>query len=323
MVDVVCYRKMRAVPLVAVTALLAAACGPVTERPEESFSVRLLTTQSVSERWDRAAERGLGRVAAELGADVAHVHIDEPAHERNLLVDQGRAGIDLVFYVGGYSETVLYSVADAFPKTVFVLLPGRVHAENVAGIRFLPEEVGYLAGAVAGSLSPDGRLGLLRGGGQPWLESLEEGFVAGFKSRWRRTRVTVAEGADGVWELSSAGVLLSLYAADWADPEVLAAAHNAGLQLVVTHPEFLDGTSDTVVAAVDFDVPEAMLRVSREVRDHTFKGRVFAFDLGSGVLDVVINPALAPDIRPVAEEALEEARAEITAGLVEFDGLGL
>jgi len=41
------------------------------------------------------------------------------------------------------------------------------------------------------------------------------------------------------------------------------------------------------------------------------------------VLDVVVNPALAPDTRTVAEEALEEARAEITAGLVEFDGLGL
>ena len=309
--------------MVAVIAILAAACGPDTKHTDESFSVRVLTTRSVSERWERAAEQGLGRVATELGADVAQVRIEEPAHERNLLADQGRAGINLAFCVGGFSDTMLYSVANAFPNTAFVLLPGRVHGENVAGIRFLPEEVGYLAGAVAGALSPDGRLGLLRGGGQPWLEPLEEGYMAGFKSRWRRTKVTVGEGADGVWELSSAGVLLSLYSADGADPEVLAAAHNAGIQLVVTHPEFLDAASDTVVAAIDFDVAEAMLRVTREVRDHTFKGRVFTFDLGSGVLDVVINPALAPDIRSVAEEALEEARAEITAGLVEFDGLGL
>jgi len=323
MVDVVCYRKMRVVPLLVAIALLAAACGRDPVPPDEGFSVRVLTTQSVSERWVRAAEQGLGRVAAELGADVAQVHIDEPAHERNLLADQGRAGINLVFCVGGYSEKTLYSVANAFPNTAYVLLPGRVHAENVGGIRFLPEEVGYLAGAVAGALSPDGRLGLLRGGGQPWLEPLEEGYVAGFKSRWRRTKVTVAEGAEGAWELSSAGVLLSLYAADGADPEVLAAAHNAGVQLVVTHPEFLERAEDTVVAAVDIDVAEAMMRVAREVRDHTFKGRVFAFDLGSGVLDVVINPALAPDTHAVALEALEEARAEITAGLVEFDGLGL
>jgi hypothetical protein len=66
-----------------------------------------------------------------------------------------------------------------------------------------------------------------------------------------------------------------------------------------------------------------MLRVAREVRDGTFEGRVFAFDLGSGVLDVVINPNLAPDSLAAAGEALEEARAEITAGLVEFDELGL
>jgi basic membrane lipoprotein Med (substrate-binding protein (PBP1-ABC) superfamily) len=315
--------RVRVVSIVAMLVLLTTSCGRDTQPPNTSFSVRMLTARTISGRWERAAERGLGRIAAELDADVGRVRIDDPADERKVLAEQGRAGISLVFFIGGYSETTLYSVATAFPNTVFVILPGRARAENVAGIRFLPEEVGYLAGAVAGALNPDGKLGLLRGDGQPWLEPLEEGYVAGFKSRWRRAKVKVGEGPDGAWELSSAGVLLSLYAADRADPEVLAAAHNAGLRLVVTDPELLDVASDTVVAAVDFDVAEAMLRVTREVRDHTFEGRVFAFDLGSGVLDVVVNPALAPDTRTVAEEALEEARAEITAGLVEFDGLGL
>ena len=283
----------------------------------------MLTASKISGRWEREAERGLGRIASELGADVAPVPNDGPADDRERLVEQGRAGISLVFCVGGCSETTLYSVASEFPNTVFVMLPGRARAENVAGISFLPEEVGYLAGAVAGALNPDGQLGLLRGDGQPWLEPLEEGYVAGFRSRWRRAKVRVGEGPDGAWELGSAGVLLSLYAADRTDPEVLAAAHNAGVQLVVTDPELIDVASDTVVAAIDFDVAEAMLRVAREVRDHAFKGRVFAFDLGSGVLDVVINPALAPENRAVAKEALEVARAEITAGLVEFDELGL
>jgi len=323
MVEVVRNKTFTAVSCVAMLVLLTTSCGRETQAPITNFSVRMLTTRSISERWERAAERGLGRIEAELDADVARVRIDDPANERERLAEQGRAGISLVFCVGGYSETTLYSVATAFPNTVFVMLPGQVRAENVAGIRFLPEEVGYLAGAVAGALNPDRQLGLLRGDGQPWLEPLEDGYVAGFKSRWRRAKVKVGEGPDGAWELSSAGILLSLYAADHTDPEVLAAAHNAGLRLVVTDPELLDVASDTVVAAVDFDVAEAMLRVSREVHDRTFEGRVFAFDLGSGVLDVVVNPALAPDTRAVAEEALEEARAEITAGLVEFDGLGL
>ncbi len=304
-------------------AVLGTSCGRDARPPDPGFSVRVLTARTISGRWERAAERGLGRIATELNADVAMVRLDELADERERLSEQGRAGVNLVFCVGGYSETTLYSVATDFPNTVFVMLPGQARAENVAGIRFLPEEAGYLAGAVAGALNPDGQLGLLRGDGQPWLESLEEGYVAGFKSRWQRVNLRVEEGPDGAWELGSAGVLLSLYAADRADPEVLAAAHNAGVRLVVTDPELLDAESDTVVAAVNFDVAEAMLRVAREVRDNTFVGRVFAFDLGSGVLDVVVNPALAPDSRAVAEEALEEARAEITAGLVEFDGLGL
>lgn len=314
---------LKLVFVVAMLMSLTTSCGRNSRPPETSFSVRILTAQTVSERWERAAERGLRRISAELEADVARIRTDDPEDERAALAEQGRAGINLVFCVGAHSEATLYSVATEFPSTVFVMLPGQARAENLAGIKFLPEEVGYLAGAVAGALSPDGRLGLLRGDGQSWLEPLEEGYVAGFKSRWRRANVTVGEGPDGAWELSSAGVLLSLYAADRADPEVLAAAHNAGLRLVVTDPELLDVEGNTVVAAVDFDFAEAMLRVTREVRDHNFRGRVFAFDLGSGVLDVVINPALAPDTRSAAEEALGEARAEITAGLVEFDGLGL
>jgi basic membrane lipoprotein Med (substrate-binding protein (PBP1-ABC) superfamily) len=323
MVWIVRNQALKLAAAAVILALLVTSCGRDEQPADTGFSVRMLTVRTISGRWERAAERGLGRIAAELDADVARVRVDDPSDERRLLAEQGRAGVDLVFCVGGTSESALYAVANEFPNTVFVQLPGHARAANVAGIRFLPEEVGYLAGAVAGALGPDRRLGLLHGSGQPWLEPLEEGFVAGFKSRWRRPRVEVAEGAEGVWQLSSAGVVTTLYAADIADPEVLAAAHDAGLQLVVTDPGLIEVAAHTVAAAIDVDVAEAMLRVSREVNDRSFAGREFAFDLGSGVLDVVINPELAPDDLAAANEALEEARAEITAGLVEFDGLGL
>jgi len=323
MVKVVRIKSFKVVSIVATLALLTTTCGRDVRTPDTRFSVRLLTDRTISGQLERAAERGSARIAAELGADVARVRFDDPAEGRQVLAELGRAEISLVFCIGGYTETILYSVATAYPKTVFVMLPGRARAKNVAGITFLPEEVGYLAGAVAGALSPGPQLGILRGDGQPWLDPLEEGYVAGFRSRWRQAKPKVGEGPDGAWELSSAGVLIALYSADRANPEVLAAAHNAGIRLVTTDPELIDTESDTVVAAVDFDVPEAIMRVTREVRDHTFRGRIFAFDLGSGVLDIVVNPALAPDTHAIAEEALEGARAEITAGLVEFDGLGL
>lgn len=294
------------------------------EDPEaDPFSVQLLSSRAVSDRWERAAERGLARIADELDADVSQVRVEDPEDARALLDGQRGSGVDLVFGVGAGVQKLLHAEAPVHPKTVFVLLPGELHADNVGGIQFLPEEAGYIAGAVAGAISPNRRVGLLRGEGQPWLNQLEEGFLAGFRSRQRRSVVETAEGREGPASLHEAGVKIALYTCDHAEPEVLDAARDAGLLLVGTDLAQMVARPETVVAAIDVDVAEAMLRVAREVRDRTFSGRVFAFDLGSGVLDVAVSTTLETEKRSAAQNALDEARSEVTAGLVEFDELGL
>jgi len=309
--------------LAVLTAVLLTACAREERPTAEVFTVRMLTSHSLSGRWERAAEKGLGLIASEFDAEIGRLRVDDPAGARTRLAEQGRAGVNLVFCVGACSERLLYTEAPAWPKTVFMMLPGNVSARNVGGIRFLPEEVGYLAGAVVGSMASGNRVGLLRGEGQPWLDVLEEGFVAGFRARRRRAVVEMADGPHGIQELSSLGIDIALYACDRADPAVLEAAREAGMLLVATDPEMIDAEPDLVMLAVDVNVPEAMLRVAREVRDGTFAGRVYSFDLGSGVLDVRVNQDLEPEMLRSAAEALELARSEVTAGLVEFDELGL
>lgn len=305
------------------TTLFLSSCAPEAPPTAKPFTVRMLTSHSLSGRWEKAAERGLGLIASELDAEVSRLRVDGPNGARTRLAAQGHAGVDLVFCVGACSERLLYTEAAAWPRTVFMMLPGSVSAKNVGGIRFLPEEVGYLAGAVVSAIAPDHRVGLIRGEGQPWLEVLEEGFVAGVRARHRRAVVETADGSNGVQELSSLGIGVALYACDRADPAVLAAARDAGILLVATDPEMVAAEPDLVVAAIVVDVPEAMLRVAREVRDGAFVGRVYSFDLGSGVLDVRVNRRLEPEMLASVSEALEMARSEVTAGLVEFDELGL
>jgi len=117
---------------------------------------------------------------------------------------------------------------------------------------------------------------------------------------------------------------VALYSTDQVDPQTLAAAHDAGLFLIGADPSLLDTEPDFVIAAVDVDVAEAMLRVAREVYDRTFTGKVYAFDLGSGVLDVRLNPGIATAGRDTdLRKALERARSEITAGWVEIEELGI
>ena len=302
---------------------LIVACTPEESKAPPQFSVRLLTSPNLSGRWEAAAEQGLGLIAAELAADVARHRVDKDAESwQRHLAAEGRNGVDLVFCVGGDIERALYAEAGAFPETVFVLLPGRARAANVAGIEFLPDGAGYLAGVVADTVSTTRRAGVLRGTGRPWLQALERGFEAGFRDHQRRAVVEPAQGVEGVWGFNVTDVGVALYATDEPKTEVLDAAQNAGLRLIVTDPELLRLGPEVVVAAVDLDVPEAMLRVAREVRDGFFVGQVYSFDLGSGVLDVVLNPGLDLAVLKTANEALESARAEVTAGLIDLDHLG-
>jgi basic membrane protein A len=304
--------------------IVGLSCGPPKPPADRGFSVRLVTSVALSGRWERAAERGLGLIAAELDADIARSRASGTTDQREHLRSLAADGIDLIFCVGPDVESLIYTEAAAFPNTDFIIIPGEIEADNVGSVAFMPEEAGYLAGAVAASTTERPTVGLLRGAGRPWLERLESGFGAGFRAGHGDAEVLTARGKDGPWQLVAAGVEVALYSSDHIEPEVLAAAHDAGLDLIGADPELLRSEPDFVIAAVDVDVAEAMLRVAREVHDHTFTGKVYAFDLGSGVVDLRLNPGLTElDEGGGIREALERARSEITAGWVEIEELGI
>lgn len=304
-------------------ALLMATCDRREQTAINGFTVRTISSEDLAGRWDRAAQMGLVRIGEELGADVEAFRVIDSNDARARLLAVGREPADLVFCTGSLFEKSLYTEAAAFPGTIFVLLPGRVRGGNLAGIQFLPEEAGYLAGAVAGVVASGKRAGVLRGEGQAWLEALEEGFAAGFHAHRNRTEVITVHGVDGAASLAAAGVEVALYATDFADPEILAAARSAGLKLVATDRGLMSSNPDLIVAAVEIDVAEAMVRVAREVRDGAFSSKIFAFDLGSGVVDVILSDGLSEETLEGAGTALADARAEVTAGYVAFDELGL
>jgi len=312
-----------AVVLVLLPSLFMSSCHQDEQHPTNSFTVRAISVHGAPSRWDFAVQQGLVRIGEELGGGVESLRVTDSADAGVRITEIGRQQVDLVFCIGGWFEKTRYTESAAFPGTVFVLLPGNVRRGNVAGIQFLPEEAGYVAGAVASVISSSNRVGVLRGEGQPWLESVEEGFLAGFRANRRRAAVTTADGAEGAAILASQGVGVALYATDFAEPDVLAAARASGLKLVSTDRRVMVSDPDLVFAAVEIDVAEAMVRVAREVRDGVFSARVFAFDLGSGVVDVSLNGGLPDEVREEAVEALANARAEVTAGYVAFDELGL
>jgi basic membrane lipoprotein Med (substrate-binding protein (PBP1-ABC) superfamily) len=282
-----------------------------------------MTSAVVSGRWERAAEQGLGRIAAELGAEVERLRADDEAERRARIREEAGSGVDLVFCVGPSFETAVYAEASAHPYCRFVIMQGRGRADNVAGIEFLPDGAGYVAGVVGGHIGDGGGVGVLRGSGGVWLEPLEEGFLRGFGSVAPRATPVTAGASDGPMELTRRGASVALYATDRAEPRVLAEARDAGLLLVAADAELVESEPDLVVAAIRVDVAEGMLRVAREVNEGSFAGGPYVFDLGSGVLDVVLNTSHPVAGEALLQEALELARSEVTAGIVEIERLGM
>lgn len=308
--------------MVLVLAAVAGGCRREAPPTAPGFSVWLITSAPLSGRWEREAERGLGRLQVELGAEVGRQRAWSPEDRRGLLRAAAAAAPDLVFCVGPGFDDLLYSEGAALGDTRFVVVPGRSPGDSVASIRFQPEGTGFLAGAVTAELAAGAPVGILRGAGRPWLEALERGFVDGARSEDPERSILVADGPSGPWELTAAGVVVALYSADVPDAETLAAVHDSGLLLVAPDLQLMAAVPEAFVAAVDVDVAEAMVRVARTVRDGTFGGRALDFDLGSGVLDVHLSPN-HPIVSDRARQRLREARAEVLAGYVEVEKLGM
>ncbi len=267
---------------------------------------------------------GLQDVRRELGAAVIVRSETDEAGQRQALRELGGAGLDVVFCVGDGIADVVYSEAPASPNTAFVVLDGVVHGGNIAGAVFRAQEGGFLAGVLAAHAGGGGPPGvLLEGRAGPWDDALAKGFVEGFRNEHPGVMAVRGQGPGAATELAAAGVTIALAPANLPGAGMLERCREAGVTLVPARAEPLTVLPEGVAAVVVVNVPEAMLRIAREVRVGQFRGGTYGFDLGSGVVDLVVNPAWSEARDPVVRQALDDARAGITAGIVEVEQLGI
>lgn len=301
--------------------LLVPACR---QAPPPPAAFRVALVQVAGSPLSAAAEIGLRAVGKQLGAQVVERRVGGEEGRRQALRQLGENGVDLVFCVGGEMADLAFGEAAANPETAYVVVPGRVQGANVAGIVFRSVEGGYLAGVLAGVAGARDVAGIiLTGGGDGWADGVASGFAEGLRSVRPEAREVRAQGADAAAQLVAAGVRLALVPGGPPDADLVERCRAAGLGLIVVDLGSAGPLAEGVVAAVRLDVPEAMVRVAREVRAGRFHGGVYGFDLGSGVVDLRLNEAWPGAADPKLRSALDDARAGITAGIVEVEQLGI
>ena len=198
--------KLRAlVPLAAAVALLAG-CGGSSggggssnaattgTQPAKAKKFVVLVTdigQLNDHGFNQLAYKGLQRAEHKLAIRGAVYQSPSSSDYVPNLTTAARNNADLVVSVGFDQAASIATVAKQFPKTHFAIidvdwhdLPG--HPKNVEGLIFKEQEVGYLAGYLAGLVQKHGKgsntIGSVGGEKQPPVDRYIAGYQAGAKA---------------------------------------------------------------------------------------------------------------------------------------------
>jgi len=155
--------------------VFAAGCCEMTRHSDQLVVTLVTDTSGVGDKgFNEICWNGMQRARRELGIVVKKIESSDPAnYVRNLSI--GARYSDLTVANGAMTD-----VSARYPDSRFVFIDGHIpERDNVASYVFRSEEIGFLAGVLAGGMSESHRVGVLKGMNIPSVETFDIGFRAG------------------------------------------------------------------------------------------------------------------------------------------------
>jgi len=293
---------------------------------QDRFRVALLTPGPISDAgWNAAAFEGLQLVRQRLGADVATVQTTSPADFDDAFRDFAGRRFNLVFAHGFEYTDAALAAGREFPETTFVVTSGSAASANVAALSFKIEQAAYVEGVLAGMMTRTGTAGAVGGIELPAIKLTFEGFRAGFLAAHPGGRVLTSfigsfDDVGAAKEAASAeiaqGADFLFHDADAAGLGVFAAARDAHIYAFGASRNQNDVMPQVVIASAVTSIPDAFLMIAREVKAHTFHCGMLELGMREGMVRVVLNPRLEPQIPSRALARVYDAEKAIMSGQI-------
>jgi basic membrane protein A len=277
----------------ALVALVAAGAAPAQHVKTLRVGLSLDIGQLNDRGFNHLAYVGLTRAEKQLGVQGRILEAQSAADYIPNLGTLAREGYDLIVAVGFDQANAVGSVAKKFPNAKFAIvdvdqttIPGK--PKNVRGLLFREQQVGYLAGYLAGLVAKDGvgyakpKLVISTVGGQkqPPVDRFIAGYQAGAKKAVPGIRLMNAYSQNWVDQSKCKELALNQIAA--GSQVIFAVAGGCGLGVI-------DAAKEKKVWAVGVDadqaylgaqvltsatkgVDEAVLQTIADVKKGTFKG---------------------------------------------------
>jgi basic membrane protein A len=128
------------------------------------------------------ANKGGNEGAADFGVEWKVTEsVDQASFVPNLTA-AAEGGANLIVGVGYLLQDAIGEVAAQFPDVYFQIIDGVADPENVQSVLFKEQQIGFLAGVVAGKVTKTNKIGVVGGQRIPPVIRYEVGFTAGVKS---------------------------------------------------------------------------------------------------------------------------------------------
>jgi basic membrane protein A len=329
--------------LAAAVAALAAGCGggggksaATTQATTTggSNAIRIGMVTDVGGLNDRGfnalAYKGLKQAQRELGAQIQVAESKSPADYIPNLASFARRGYDLVVGVGYTEIAAMGAAAKRFPNTHFAIvdvsnkdLPGT--PSNVLGLLFHEEQVGYLAGYLAGLQAKrlPGRdvIGSVGGEKQPPVDRFIAGYQAGAKAADPGIKTLNAYSQDFTDQSKckalaqnqiSAGAVAVFAVAGGCGLGTLDAAKQAGIWGIGVDADqsFL---GPHILTSATKKVDHAVFLAIKDVADGKFNGGDVVYGLKEGGVGL---GKISPKVPQNEIDAVDKVKDQIIAGKI-------
>ena len=301
----------------------------VTERAwAAELSVGALFAGRVDDRgFMESGWRGLERARKEFGVKTSYVDNILPNKEAlsAALKQLAESGSQLIIAHGGQNNEAAAMVAQAFPKTRFVVTQGSVTAANLSSYDVLQEESAYLAGVLAALTTRTGVVGHMSGiRVRPGLKG-RAAYAAGVRDTDPRVKLLsnfsgnqddnalskkvalaeIAGGADVIFTMLNAG-----------RTGVTQACAEKGIRQIGNVIDWVKVDSKVFVASAIADVSIGVFNAVRDVHRSSFKPGVIE-KIGLNDADAV-SLTMADDVSPAIRARVDKAAQGIRDGQIKM-----
>lgn len=253
-----------------------------------SFIAIALPGAITDKTWNQSGYEGVQLARVQLGAKTAFLEQIPQSEQTEVLTDFARKNYNLIFAHGGQFDAAIQQIAPQFPDTFFIAVNGAVKGDNIAALRINHQQVSYLCGIVAASMTKSNQIAYIAG--QKFAATEEEllGLELGAKSVNPKIKVTstftgdwndASKAKEATAALISTGADVIYQWLDNASPAVLQTAAEKNVYAFGNTKDQLEIAPQAVLTSAVKRMDLAIAYIAELAKNKQLKGDIYKIGL--------------------------------------------